>query len=126
MYKRQFVNGEWSALTEAVFTPSVIGDYDGNGTVDVPDYFVWAQTFNSTTELAADGNENGIVDFGDFTIWRDNFGNSRDSQAPPPGTDEFPSDLTFQTAPTRHRQTHDVTDTELIDLVFVDEEKFAW
>ena len=123
---RSFVNGEWSALTEAVFTPSVIGDYDGNGTVDVPDYFVWAQTFNSTTELAADGNENGIVDFGDFTIWRDNFGNSRDSQAPPPGTDEFPSDLTFQTAPTRHRQTHDVTDTELIDLVFVDEEKFAW
>lgn len=56
-----------------VITP-LVGDYDGNGSVDAADYQVWRTSFGSTTELAADGNGNNAIDAADYTLWRDNLG----------------------------------------------------
>ena len=55
---------------------AVAGDYDGNGTVDMPDFNTWRQSYGSTTNLAADGNLNGVVDGADYVLWRKNIGQS--------------------------------------------------
>ena len=54
----------------------VLGDYDGNGTVEQADHTLWASTFGDsvTAGTGADGNGNGVVDAADYTIWRDNLG----------------------------------------------------
>ncbi len=49
------------------------GDYNADGTVNLPDYELWKATFNSTTDLRADGNGNQIVDAADFVYWRDRY-----------------------------------------------------
>ena len=54
--------------------PLVLGDYDGDGSVDASDYIVWRKSIGSTTNLAADGNGNGVIDNGDFDVWRAHFG----------------------------------------------------
>ena len=64
----------------------VKGDYNQNGEVDAPDYNVWRDNFNSTTELAADGNENGFIDAPDYNCWRDNFGTTAGSAVPEPSS----------------------------------------
>ncbi len=50
--------------------PAVLGDYNGDGTVDASDYIVWRESLGSTTNLVADGNGNGVIDNGDFDVWR--------------------------------------------------------
>jgi hypothetical protein len=53
----------------------VLGDYNGNGTVDAADYAVWRDTFGQTGGgLVADGNGNNEIDAGDYDFWRANFG----------------------------------------------------
>jgi len=52
----------------------VLGDYNGDGTVDASDYTLWRKSIGSTTNLAADGNNNGVIDNGDFDVWRAHFG----------------------------------------------------
>ena len=55
---------------------AVAGDYNGNGTVDMPDFNTWRQSYGSTSNLAADGNLNGVVDGADYVLWRKNIGQS--------------------------------------------------
>lgn len=50
------------------------GDYDLKGSVDEPDYAIWASGYGATGLHAADGNYDGIVDAADYTIWRDHVG----------------------------------------------------
>jgi laminin B (domain IV) len=50
--------------------PTLPGDYDRNGAVQIADYTLWASLFD-TTSANADGNINGIVDAADYTVWRD-------------------------------------------------------
>jgi CSLREA domain-containing protein len=54
----------------------LVGDYNGNGTVDAADYTVYTDNIGSTTNLNADGNDNGIVDSADYSIWSANSGHT--------------------------------------------------
>ena len=57
--------------------PVVVGDYNGNGTVDAADYTIYRDTFGDLgAELAADGDNSGEVDPGDYTVWANNFGST--------------------------------------------------
>jgi hypothetical protein len=54
---------------------ALVGDYNFNGSVDLPDYILWRKTLGQTgIALPADGNNNGQVDLFDFARWRANFG----------------------------------------------------
>lgn len=53
---------------------ALAGDFDADCDVDQQDHDLWASTFGSTTQLAADGNGDGIVDAADFNIWREHRG----------------------------------------------------
>jgi hypothetical protein len=53
----------------------VLGDYNGNGTVDAADYVLWRDTLNQTgQDLPADGNDNNMIDAGDYDVWKSHFG----------------------------------------------------
>jgi hypothetical protein len=53
-------------------TPSVAGDYNGNGAVDAADYVLWRSGGPLQNEVAS----TGTVDQADFDAWRARFGNT--------------------------------------------------
>ena len=57
----------------------ILGDYNGDCTVDAANYVVWRDTLGSTTNLAADGSGNGFIGASDYTFWRARFGNTAGS-----------------------------------------------
>jgi hypothetical protein len=71
-------NLEFITLVEA--PPELLGDYNGNGTVDAADYTVWRNAFGQAgAALGADGNDDGVIDDLDYDIWKANFGETIDS-----------------------------------------------
>jgi hypothetical protein len=56
-------------------TPTLPGDYNGNGQVDAADYTVWRNTLGSRTSLSADGDGDGLIDQGDYVVWKNGYGN---------------------------------------------------
>jgi hypothetical protein len=61
---------------------SLVGDYNGNGSIDAADYVAWRNVVGQSGQgLAADGNANGQVDSGDYDIWSAGFGRSALSTA---------------------------------------------
>lgn len=54
----------------------LLGDYNGDGSVNTSDYSVWRDHLGSTSDLVADGDSNGIVDSNDYQIWKDHFGST--------------------------------------------------
>ncbi|WP_425398649.1 dockerin type I domain-containing protein [Aeoliella sp.] len=71
-----FFNRNVFIFSVGTSTPSLIGDYNGDGTVNIADYAVWRNTLGATVTPfdGADGNGNGMVDAGDYTEWKTNFG----------------------------------------------------
>lgn len=62
-------------------TPSLAGDYNGDGVVNAADYVVWRNEFGTTGSSPADGDGSGTVDEADYTMWRNNFGGGTGSGA---------------------------------------------
>ncbi|MCA9188846.1 MAG: hypothetical protein R3E01_04335 [Pirellulaceae bacterium] len=79
-----------TAVLELTFADDVLGDYNGNGTVDAADYTIWKDTFGTTADLSADGNANGVVDAADYTVWKDRFGASANSATTSPSATTVP------------------------------------
>ena len=63
-------------ITDELLGEPIVGDYDGDGIVDFPDFFMFADAFwtaNTDYDLTGDG----FVDFADFFVFADYFGQSR-------------------------------------------------
>jgi hypothetical protein len=79
-----------------IVSPSLPGDFNGNGTVDAADYSTWRDHLGGTHNLNGNGDETGgsggLVDQADYNLWKANFGNSGSggslgsSAVPEPGT----------------------------------------
>lgn len=87
----------WNGVTLNVLdvTPTaLLGDYNGDGTVNAADYTVWRDNLGTGDESALMGNGDGMngVDAGDYTLWKEHFGNvvassvSSATTAPEPST----------------------------------------
>lgn len=66
-----------SVVIEQIEPPTLLGDYNGDNSVDTADYTVWRDTIGTSPPLnfgGADGNGNGIIDQADYGVWRANFG----------------------------------------------------
>ncbi|TWT89756.1 hypothetical protein Mal64_01350 [Pseudobythopirellula maris] len=61
-------------------SPTLKGDYNGDGWANAADFTVWRDTLHSREDLRADGDGDGQVDEDDYEVWRENY-----SQAPTPG-----------------------------------------
>src|SRR4051794_39886651 len=58
-------------------SPTILGDINNDGIVDIRDYGVWRQNFGQTNcGNPADLDSNCIVDIRDYGIWRANFGHT--------------------------------------------------
>lgn len=68
--------GDDGQIIDVILPEAILGDYNGDGTVNTADYTVWADSFNTTVNPfdGADGNGDGVIDTADYTIWADNFG----------------------------------------------------
>jgi hypothetical protein len=67
---------EQSVTWSLTITQGNLGDYDGNGAVEIDDYELWRKTMGSTELLAADGNDDGFVDASDYVLWQKIFESS--------------------------------------------------
>ncbi len=82
-----------NGLSLEVILPFIVGDYNGNGSVDAADYTIWRDSFGDSLPAGtgADGNNDGVITEADYLIWRDNFGNtlqalSHSTSIPEPST----------------------------------------
>src|SRR4030088_13225 len=71
----------------AVTSPTLLGDINNDGIVDIRDYGIWRQNFGQTNcGNPADLNGDCIVDIRDYGIWRGalahNAGGARGAPAP--------------------------------------------
>lgn len=73
---------DWLEMNIEMLTspPTLTGDYNGDGMVNIADYTVWRDTLGSTTNLAANGDNTGasqgVIDTADYDVWKANFGAS--------------------------------------------------
>ena len=55
---------------------ALMGDFNGDGSVDQADYTTWADRFDQSDSAFAAGtcNGDGVIDQADYTTWADHFG----------------------------------------------------
>lgn len=69
-----------------------LGDFNGDGFVDLADYTVWRDTLGSIHDLRADADRNSVVDTNDYQMWKQSFGQfqsqigSQSAAVPEPAT----------------------------------------
>ncbi len=63
----------WGDITDMPAPPSVVGDYNNNGTVDAADYAAWRDNLGQSVTLPNDSTP-GTVTQVDYDVWRANFG----------------------------------------------------
>src|SRR5260370_27449402 len=64
-------------------SPTLLGDINNDGIVDIRDYGIWRQSFGATDcGNPADLNGDCIVDIRDYGIWRQNFGQTGPTVTP--------------------------------------------
>lgn len=63
--------------------PELLGDYNGDHTVNAADYTVWRNTLRMYVAQysGADGDGSGQIDEADYQIWKDNYGESLSEEA---------------------------------------------
>lgn len=61
--------------------PTLAGDYNNDGIVDVADFTVFRDSFGSSSQLDADGSGNGVIDIQDYNLWASAYSNSDSSTA---------------------------------------------
>ncbi|MEN0111907.1 MAG: endo-1,4-beta-xylanase, partial [Planctomycetota bacterium] len=72
--------------TLVVTLDTLVGDYNGDGTVDAADYTMWRDAYGTAVTQngeGADGNADGVVNEADLALWRDAFGATMPTNAPP-------------------------------------------
>src|SRR4051794_24225032 len=76
----------------AGLSPTVLGDLNNDGIVDIRDYAVWRRNFGQPDcGNPADLNVDCIVDIRDYAIWRQNFGQTGPTITPTPTITATPS-----------------------------------
>src|SRR3954469_6643468 len=64
-----------ATVARAGLSPTILGDINNDGVVDIRDYGVWRQQFGATgCGNAADLNGDCLVDIQDYAVWRVSFG----------------------------------------------------
>src|SRR5215208_3490224 len=67
----------------AGLSPTVLGDINNDGIVDIRDYGIWRQNFGQTNcGNPADLSGDCIVDIRDYGVWRQNFGQTGPTLTP--------------------------------------------
>src|SRR4051812_21145442 len=73
-------------------SPTLLGDINGDGLVDIRDYGLWRQAFGAIDcGNPADLNGDCIVDIQDYGIWRQNFGQTGPTATNTPSATSTPT-----------------------------------
>ena len=79
------------AMSALLSTP-VLGDYDGNGSIEPADYVRWQDDYGQVVSLpgsGADGSGDGAINAADYTVWRDAMNVASVLTVPEPSTEMF-------------------------------------
>ena len=62
--------------TRALLAADLVGDFNGDLTVNAADYSVWRDSLGQMVEAGtgADASGDGEINQADYQLWRDNFG----------------------------------------------------
>ena len=73
-FGRIWTSTEDYSVEQANAVDEVLGDIDGNGTVEFADFLILSENYGKETD-EGDLNGDGVVNFADFLLLVDNFGN---------------------------------------------------